>query len=984
MIGQREYTSRQNTAFLDIINPVLWDLLEKKFKFKKMPIEDVIASGRIDHLFFYNSSDLEATKNSEAVKVSVMIRRNLMPDTPPDTDDPVMRYVNFYKLYLNKYVTAEVLDEYIRMDERSIITDLLIFSKYVYAKDSYEKGKMLAKKVLRQVAKYDLPLTCMYVYLYKAIQKTNLKNGLEEYRAFFKKTVESDSSRNIYLRFLLNSKNDHDYQEIKKVILSTKKIYYPNLIKFFVEYIKYIRCDSYLLKQDIDEITAHLKTAEFQQRDTVFSHQEKVLHRISTKIQKIQNKTYKELKYIGVDDLVLYRHNNYLDSDTLHLIEIAIGHKSSEDLLYEVETAANMSEPLAAQLIINHLQDENRDQYVTREIFTSVLPKLSIEYLRDLIDNQMIEKSKDHDILMTLFLKKKSYVEIIGAIYAGYIDASRLDIAILTTVVNACRTVDRKVEFIFEFVENKNDALSIIGKAKLYKHVISNYFEHILECVEILNWNHIRDIYTAIPVRSTGKLRSFTSEILKVKGEEAYPKLGNCIAHLRGSINQATIVNDLVERSTSEHEHIYIYLLNLLKGLDTSYLISDKCSRDEIFFDKLLIKSIFLTYQLRNFDSFDQKITDHTWYLSIRYLNNNCLGDVDCMEMLQLICGLSCAHCTYFNKNEILAKYVARYSPHFVEMFVKMINKLTLKYGILVYSSDSTPSGSEYLLSRDDFDKFMAVLSSYFIAVGAHLIKGKLTEDSCRDLVKVLDFIKTIKNFDRVIEFRDQSSITTYFFRILQIFLFSIVDDDRYQDTLNVDMAKRLLDMLSILDPQLGVLPTDPTADNTIYFFLKLTLRTEDINRFKIHVQLLNAMCSLSTIDENTKCNLNLSVIYISYSIKNYCDKISDEDFALLKDVVAKNAMRLSQNISSENGIPKLLQSIFEILSDSERFLCTEEEAESIAEAMSYNYGRNFHINDIISSLASYNFEDSLSTFTSQNLSRRLGIKKNSKAGRSI
>lgn len=450
----------QYTAFLDIINPVLCDLLKKKFNFNRLSIEELIDSNNIDYLFFYNSSQLEATGNFEAIKVSKMIRRGFTPDAPFDTDDPIGQYVNFYKLYLDKYVTAEELEKYISSKkESSVVTDMLILSKYVYAKTYDRRGKTLAKKTLKRVSSYNLSLTCMYVYLYKCIERVNPNNGLEEYRAFYKRTVSSDNGNNIYLRLLLKSKNEGEYQEIKQTILSTKRIYHPNLIAFFTEYIKHVKHDCLSLKQDIDEIATHLATADFLQRDIVGIHLQKTNNILSKRVENAKKKIYSEFKNIGLEDLALYRDSGYLDRSTLQLLETAVGNEDFQHVLDSIFNALNISETLVTQLILRYLDDIDQDKVIILKIVKSVLPNISIKHFRELIEAKIVLKSRDHDVLLSVLSQTGDYSEILKAVHSGYIDLSRLDQILLVKILNACTNADTKTELLFKSVRDANRAI---------------------------------------------------------------------------------------------------------------------------------------------------------------------------------------------------------------------------------------------------------------------------------------------------------------------------------------------------------------------------------------------------------------------------------------------------------------------------------------------------------------------------------------------
>lgn len=979
MPDQTYYFHKQQTAFLDIINPVLWVMLEKKFNFKKLTPQEVIASGCLDHLFFYHSSELEATENRDAVKISKMIRRYIAPDRPPNSSDPIVKYINFYKLYLDKYVTVEELDNYVKSNgEQSTITDLLILSKYVYAKDNHERGKALAKRVLKQVAKYDLQLTCTYVYLYKAIQKTNPNSALEEYRAFFNRTPKSDNSRNIYLRFLLSTYDDSEYQEIKQTILSTRHIYHPNLIQFFTLYLRHLKIDPILLKKDIEQIAEHLSSAQFLQRDSVFTHIKATMCTIAKKIEKSEKRIMHEVKYASLDDLPMYRHNDYLSKDTLHLIEIATGYESFKDPIDEIGQATNISEALATCLVLCYLEGDKKDPSVEMHILKSLLSKISIEYFRDIIEIKIASKSTDHTVLMTVFLKRQDYQAMLDAIHAHYIDVSRLNTQLLVTLANRCGIADKKLEFIYEFVKDKNRVLAITSGLGLNKHVVANNFDKVLNSINELNWNSIRAIYTAISAKNTAKLQLFTSEIIRIKQKDVYSKLADCIIELSCSLDKAIVVNEYIEKNTSDYKQLYSYYACIGNKLDMSIIMSKKHGREFLFFDKLLIKWIYFTYQTCYLDSFDERIIDYTWHLSQKYSGNSLLQrDKEYFELLACIGILACGYARSYGKNDIFLRYFNQFYHILVEAIDTIVERIKKNYKLtlLKYFDGSVLRPLEYSLNQSDFYKLATALSSYFLFVELLTKKnqGSVSDSTRQELEQNLELILTIKNFHQAIEEYEKCSIINIFFCNLDRFLISVIEGKEPQDALDVEIAKNLFNVLLFLDTSFAVLSHPRT--NSVFrcktqAFIMLTLFTDDVSKFRQNVQLLDAMCSLPVKDDTMMVNLWISIYYISHVVDNRLNDITDDDAALIKEIILKNHKFLTTITDKDGRCDNKLYRIFSNLLDQNKFKCAQDERAIIVSAMNMHLIRRGAFQDVISLVLPVCTVDNQGASTSQTSTR--------------
>lgn len=492
--------------------------------------------------------------------------------------------------------------------------------------------------------------------------------------------------------------------------------------------------------------------------------------------------------------------------------------------------------------------------------------------------------------------------------------------------------------------------LLIAKETRLYKHIISNYFDYILRSLGELNQNSIEDICAVLPVKNTKKLQLLTCEILKMYGEDAYSCLENCMISLslKKSIDKIKIIHSCIEAHATYRTSIDRCCMYLSERLVKPYMASSRYGKDGLFFDQILIRSIFLTYQMRYFDKFNREIIEQTTHLLKKYPNGGNLSDNSYLD-LQCICILAFSQCLHFNETDIAMRYFNGYPPLFIGMLSKMIVKLREEYNTLPINyigSSSSTAGRQYqiLLEVNDFYRLMSTLSGYFMALEVGLATKKMTKENLKVLEQVLEFVGMIKNFNQIIVLSSSSFTVKLFYRSLNGFLDSVLkNSSRYNDSLNERVSQQMLDILFAFDPSFTVLPEANLVEKRekIMTLSTLSLRAKDVSKFNIHIRLLDKICNLPDICLNMKINLNLVVRYISYIADNKHEEITSEEAILMKNTVIKNQRALTLNIDMVNqGSSHPLQTILSTLFNNRKFQCTEEELESIVGKLADNYMR--------------------------------------------
>lgn len=293
-------------TFLDIVNPILWNFLEKnhqskleelemdrdkpqhivkmydKFKCQvarenlnrdqseKLTPEAIVKDNPLNYLLFYSSQQLFNLDSSAGKMMSLVLRRNLQLDLVDPGSimelNPIEQYSYLIRIYLSRYSTVEELERIVAQIGSSTIANLILLSKYVYLRRYDSRGKSLAKSVLIEIddyiKKYHLQLPCLYIYLYKCIVSTSTSGQVEEYENFYRQITPSSNSNNIYLRLILRAKRSDNYPLAVSLMLSTPSPYHHNILEFF-EYYEVKNLNYLRFGEDLKNIYRHLHTISY-------------------------------------------------------------------------------------------------------------------------------------------------------------------------------------------------------------------------------------------------------------------------------------------------------------------------------------------------------------------------------------------------------------------------------------------------------------------------------------------------------------------------------------------------------------------------------------------------------------------------------------------------------------------------------------------------------------------------------------------------
>lgn len=474
---------KQHRAFLDIINPILRKVLKKKFALDidNLPVEEVVKSNKFSHLYYYTSDELMSVDHPIAHRTAEIIRRKENSFQILKEDDPKSRYSYIYKLYLNRRISLQNFEDALSsLNEDSIVTKLLLISKYAYDDTRYTEGKKIIKEVIREIDKYDLRLPFVHVYLGETIVKTNKTDPVKEYRDFIKKIKPSNESYNVHTRLMLLANREEDSQLIIDSLLNTTLPYFGNLITlaYYINGLKQQNWHELLGR--LEFLLSHLRTVEFIDKFSIMEKLDKSVDKVRKRVGSAKKNALKELKYSSINDIDQYLTSPYLDGDTHKLVAAAVKeYPDNGDIIDDIHRSISISLPLATRLIVNYLDKKTEK---IEDILHIARTKITNQYCAGIVEKAML--SSDHpDTVLSILLERKRYSELIQKIKGNVIDIDSIPRDKLVTIASFARTTDGEllVKLIDRSTDEEEERFASYIKFKILKYLFFSSQKEFLD-----------------------------------------------------------------------------------------------------------------------------------------------------------------------------------------------------------------------------------------------------------------------------------------------------------------------------------------------------------------------------------------------------------------------------------------------------------------------------------------------------------------------
>lgn len=673
-------------SFLDAINTILWDFFEKEYgeELNKLKISrdnpnpllekegisskdikqqevstgdalQVISGNPVNYLFFYRSDLLKSRQNDLANRVALILNRNLYIE-PPEVDDltkltQLEQYSYLIRVYLDKHVSIETIKNIIDKIGRSIVTDLILLSKYTYLdkSDQYRDGKALAKKVIKEIDVYNVELLCIYVYLYKAIVRTNSTNPVEEYAEFYRDIRPSSHSNNVYLRLMSKENDIRYYADFVNLMLSTEEPYYLNILNF-LSYLDRGNLDWIHVKEDFNNILSFFRqlpyfkelekfnlTGEevisitsvipsskeqmYQQKQILNQHYRRLaltkfeasFQIINARISKRKKQEIRDFARIEVDSVESYRDNKYLPKKTRDLIQIAIGDRFSTDFARDFEDAMKISEPLAVRLLQSYAKNSKADSSTISNTFALAKSSMKSRHCLELAEEVICQNTKDDTLIVDICAQSGNYAYLKRLISSGSFDISTISDDLLSHIVVSIGSLKERIVFLTDaYTEDLNLLYSKAHKLGYGTEILKLKLD-VFAASPLLNQENLNKILNTLP-RKDNKSISF----ILSRADVDLNSLADYVILGRGNLEGRAFVSSTLKKFLNAD----VYHKYLKDAWNKMTLLGEGSpAADKLFFQDLTIECISL--QIIFGEKLEEGIGNMIMCMSVKYLDRD-------------------------------------------------------------------------------------------------------------------------------------------------------------------------------------------------------------------------------------------------------------------------------------------------------------------------------------------------------------------------